>query len=134
MTFDYIIADTHFGHDAMLKHETKRTEKMKEERYNHFDKMMIDLWNKSIDKDSSILHLGDFALKEGYLQANKVQGNITSILERIYELAGCKINIHGHTHSQGSKMDFCKSACIELNNFKPLSMKDVEKFLEKDNG
>jgi len=62
MIFDYVIADTHFRFKFWLDREPKRVEKMKSEGHNNFDKIMIDLWNKYIDKDSSALHLGDFAM------------------------------------------------------------------------
>lgn len=40
-------------------------------------------------------------------------------LEKVYEEFNCVLNIHGHTHSHGSKQDFCKSACVEKNEFLP---------------
>jgi len=42
---------------------------------------------------------------------------ITTILEYIFKETQCNINIHGHTHSKIAKENFCKSACLELNNF-----------------
>ena len=50
---------------------------------------------------------------------------ITSILESIYTKLQCDINIHGHTHSKGAKEDFCISACVELNDFKPKRLRDI---------
>ncbi|RXJ98136.1 hypothetical protein CRV02_14005 [Arcobacter sp. CECT 8989] len=52
--------------------------------------------------------------------------NITKVLNRVFELTKCDVNIHGHTHSHGAKEDFCKSACLELNSFKVI---DVNSFL-----
>ncbi|WP_331775378.1 metallophosphoesterase family protein [Sulfurospirillum sp. 1612] len=47
---------------------------------------------------------------------------ITQILEKIFVRANCELNIHGHTHSHGAKEPFCKSACLERNDFKLLAL------------
>ena len=48
---------------------------------------------------------------------DKKYSNITKVLEYIFKITKCSINIHGHTHSSKAKEDFCISACLELNKF-----------------
>lgn len=53
----YFIADTHFGHDNIIKYENRpfsNADKM--------DKVIIDRWNNKVDKDDIIYHLGDVFL------------------------------------------------------------------------
>jgi calcineurin-like phosphoesterase family protein len=56
----YVISDHHWGHKKINKYEPYRLEKAKELGYNDSEKMMIDLWNKTIKKDDIVLYLGDF--------------------------------------------------------------------------
>lgn len=212
--FDYVTADTHFGHIHINVYEPTRMGKAQMEGYDYFDEYMIDEWNDTVKETDNILHLGDFAFKDGYIQAKKLKGNITllignhdkpthldyyrslgwriidsievelenisknelsefnnilhrisnknehkltaalvteyegkrvlfshfpvfddneydqkykattSVLEELYILFDCEVNIHGHTHSAGAKEKFCKSTCLELNNFKIVSLKE----------
>jgi len=202
--YDYIIADTHFGHENILLYEPSRLQKARIEGYEDFDEFMIDVWNERVKPNDKVLHLGDFAFKNGYKIAQRLNGditlirgnhdrdehirfykklgwgiidkitlnipkphiifnsikksfskeilsnkllaclvcdiddkrvmfshfpvfddnpydkkysNITSVLEYIFEESKCDMNIHGHTHSHGAKEPFCKSACLELNDF-----------------
>ncbi|MDX1810053.1 MAG: metallophosphoesterase family protein [Sulfurospirillaceae bacterium] len=182
------------------------------EGYADFDEMIIDMWNRSVKKEDTLLHLGDVGLKEGYKRAQELNGHITliignhdlknkylnfyreigwdiidylrldidekdqvmkylmsiftkdelnnkllacwvcdindkrimfshfpifnnnphdtkynsltKVLEEIYIFTKCDINIHGHTHSAGAKEAFCKSACLELNDFKLLKLEN----------
>ena len=205
MKFNYITADTHFGHININLYEPSRMSKAQMEGYDSFDEYMIDTWNETVNEDDNILHLGDFAFKDDYKIAEKLKGNITlvignhdkkehlifykkldwkiidkitleipkphlilnklkkeftkeeldnylltclvcdvnnqrvmfshfpvfdnnphdkkyskitKILEYIFKETKCEINYHGHTHSAGAKEKFCKSACLELNDFK----------------
>lgn len=207
--FDYITADTHFGHTNINLYEPSRVSKAQMEGYKNFDEYMIDTWNETVKEDDTVLHLGDFAFKDGYEVAKKLKGNITliignhdkpkhieyynqlgwkiiegivldidnskellkstqykfspeqmnnrllscivtdingqrvmfshfpvfddnpydkkfseitNILEEVYVTAECDMNIHGHTHSAGAKEQFCKSACLELNEFKLIEL------------
>jgi len=75
----YIIADTHFSHKNILLYEPSRISKMNIEGYNSFDRFLIDLWNDTINPNDSVLHLGDFAFKDGYKVAKKLNGKVTII-------------------------------------------------------
>jgi len=75
-----IIADTHFCHTNLLKHEPKRIEKMQMEGYKNFDNFLVDRLNLEINKNDNVLHLGDVAFKDGYKYAKKLNGNFTLII------------------------------------------------------
>lgn len=40
-------------------------------------------------------------------------------VRRNFELSGCEINVHGHTHSRMSKDPRCMNVSIEVTNFSP---------------
>jgi calcineurin-like phosphoesterase family protein len=212
MYFDYVTADTHFGHTNILLYESSRLQKMMIEGYDSFDEYMIEVWNDTIKPNDKILHLGDFAFANGYKTAKELKGDvtllvgnhdkkehinfykkldwkiidkitldipkphivmntleneftkeelnnpllaclvcdtkdkrimfshfpifdnnpydkkyskITKVLEYIFKETKCDINIHGHTHSHKAKESFCKSACLELNDFNFLTKEDI---------
>lgn len=50
---------------------------------------------------------------------------VTTILEELFINLNCDTNIHGHTHSDIAKEKFCQSACLELNDFKMLTTKNI---------
>ena len=49
----FLISDTHFDHDNIVKYEN---------RPENFNEIIIENWNKLINKDDLIMHLGDFCL------------------------------------------------------------------------
>ena len=51
----YFIADTHFGDDALRRYENRPFETTEE-----MDAAMIAGWNKTVDAQDTIYHLGDF--------------------------------------------------------------------------
>jgi calcineurin-like phosphoesterase family protein len=192
------------------------------EGYDYFDYYMVDEWNSTVNEGESVLHLGDFAFKDGYKVAKKLNGTVTLLkgnhdrekhfeyyrslgwriidsievevasmsnkekvglknlqtkianskehkltaalvmelngqrvllshfpvfdnnpydekyktatdaLEELYILFDCKLNIHGHTHSAGAKEKFCKSACLELNDFKLLELDSILEYMDKE--
>ena len=211
MKFNYITADTHFGHTNINLYEPSRVVKAQIEGYDTFDEYMIDTWNDTVRDNDEVLHLGDFAFKDNYKIAEKLKGNITllignhdkkehiafykklgwkiidkiildipnahliqnklkkefskeelsdpllaclvcdtnykrvmfshfpvfddnpydkkyrkitKILEFIFKETKSDINIHGHTHSTKAKEKFCKSACLELNEFQLIHYKE----------
>lgn len=67
----YIISDTHLGHKNIIKHESSRNESK--------EYQIINSWNKTIKKDDTILHMGDFALSNIEKYAKKLNGKKTII-------------------------------------------------------
>ena len=53
---------------------------------------------------------------------DKKYADITQVLEYLYIETGCSCNIHGHTHSKPAKESFCKSACLELTDYKIMKL------------
>ena len=68
----FIIADTHFGHENILKYEPMR----KVHLGDRPDQRLCDIWNETINKDDTVLHLGDFAWKGDSIEryANALNG------------------------------------------------------------
>lgn len=50
---------------------------------------------------------------------------IISVLEELYILTDCSLNIHGHIHSKLVKEPFCKNVCVEHYNFQPLLLNQL---------
>lgn len=77
---DYIIADTHFGHASMLEFEPSRKLEAIQCGYQNFDDMLMNRWNRTIDQKTTILHLGDVALKNAHSKLKRLQGDITLLV------------------------------------------------------
>jgi len=74
-----IISDTHFGHQNILIYEPNRLKKAKESGYDNVDEFLVDRINSHILENDEVLHLGDVALREGYVYAKKLKGKYTLI-------------------------------------------------------
>lgn len=71
----YLISDTHFGQDSVVRRETIRTQIASHLGYkNHFD-LLVDNWNAKVKECDSVLHLGDVYFKDGLKYIKKLQGN-----------------------------------------------------------
>lgn len=53
----YFIADTHFGHENIIKYEDRPFETT-----HQMNEIMIGKWNEIVSDDDIVFHLGDFAL------------------------------------------------------------------------
>jgi len=56
---------------------------------------------------------------------DKKYRDITNALEEIFNLTNCDINIHGHTHSYIVGDKKCINACLEVNDFKSMNVKET---------
>lgn len=54
----YFTADHHFGHERILEYDPDRPFSDIEEH----DRSLIELWNRSVDMNDWVIHLGDFSL------------------------------------------------------------------------
>lgn len=77
---DYIIADTHFNHKNIMQYENRPFNSIEE-----MNTTIINNWNKTIDKNDKVFHLGDFGF-----------GNQQMIAEIIRQLNGYKVLIIGN--------------------------------------
>lgn len=84
----FIIADTHFGHQNISKHEPGRMDKVHEGGYRSHDQMLIHRWNEAVSSKDTVLHLGDFCVQ------NPPQ-------DTLKKLNGKKILLRGN-HDKGS--------------------------------
>lgn len=69
----YLIADTHFSHENIIKYCNRP--------FNDIDEMnneMINNWNNIVKKDDIVYHLGDFTIDSDDLKnlVNKLNGEI----------------------------------------------------------
>jgi len=60
----WIISDTHFGHDNILKYEPSRFDDMKAKGFEHQNEWLVSNWNSVVAENDLLLHLGDFAFKD----------------------------------------------------------------------
>ena len=51
--------------------------------------------------------------------------NVSALLQEVFNICGCDLNIHGHTHSYTVSDKRCINACLEVNDFKPLDLKEI---------
>lgn len=79
----YIIADTHFCHERVIRYENRPFANADE-----MDEKMIENWNRIVDEDDLVIHLGDV----GIFNASQAE----SILPR---LNGRKLLIRGNHDS-----------------------------------
>ncbi len=70
----YIISDTHFGQDSVIKKEAIRNKIAKKLGYNnHFD-LLVDNWNAVVGDNDMVLHLGDVYFQDGLKYIKKLNG------------------------------------------------------------
>jgi len=156
----FIIADTHFSHENIIKYTGrpfKTAEDMNEE--------MIQRWNNKVGKDDLVLHLGDFALgnnEEVKNLRNKLNGNIVLLKgnhdHKAARNAGFLIvkgaieidniifshnplqkkeipkgftNVHGHIHEKESLNGV--NISVEKTDYAPLELEELKKRINKDN-
>lgn len=73
----YLIADTHFGHENIIKYEERPFGNVEE-----MDRALIENWNNVVSKNSKVFHLGDVFLTHTERQFeifNQLNGEITLI-------------------------------------------------------
>lgn len=83
----FLISDTHFGHENILKFLKKDGSKLREyfNDIDHHDQTMISNWNSVVKPDDKVYHLGDVGFK-----------NFTVVKKIFDELNGEKILIKGN--------------------------------------
>lgn len=84
----FIIADTHFGHENIIRYENRPFKNASE-----MDEQLIELWNSVVDKDDLVYMLGDFTLSR----------KINVIKNLVNQLNGRKILIMGNHDTRKPK-------------------------------
>ena len=59
MAKDYFIADTHFGHDAIIRYENRPFKDTKEQ-----EDVLIKNWNEVVQAEDTVYVLGDFGMSD----------------------------------------------------------------------
>lgn len=59
----FIVSDTHFGHQNILKFEPTRLEDMQRKGFTDQDDWLVSQWNSVVAENDLVLHLGDFAFR-----------------------------------------------------------------------
>lgn len=63
----FFIADTHFGHDAIIRYENRPFKDTKEQ-----EDMLIKNWNETVDSEDTVYVLGDFGLSDSKEETMRV--------------------------------------------------------------
>ena len=156
----FIISDTHFHHENIIKYSSRPFKSVEE-----MDKEIIRKWNNKVGKEDIVLHLGDFALgseKEVKELKDSLNGTIFLlkgnhdhkmlrkarfiIIKGTFEIGNIIfshnplkredipkgfINVHGHIHEKESLHDF--NVSVEKMNYEPIELDELKKLIEKVN-
>ena len=99
----FIIADLHFGHENIIKYESRPFNNVEE-----MNKKLIELWNSVVEKEDLVYVLGDFTLSR---RMNIIK-NLTGLLN------GRKVLIMGN-HDTRKPKDYVEAG-FEVATRKPL--------------
>jgi calcineurin-like phosphoesterase family protein len=65
----FLISDTHFGHAQFLKFKDDQGNLIRRfDSVEQMDQIMIDNWNKTVNKNDQVYHLGDVVINRKFLQ------------------------------------------------------------------
>lgn len=69
MSTTFVISDTHFGHDNILKFERDDGTRLRPQftTTTEMDEHMIERWNSVVRPQDKVYHLGDVAMKKQYI-------------------------------------------------------------------
>ena len=99
----FVIADLHFGHENIIKYESRPFINSKE-----MDKRLIELWNSTVGKEDLVYVLGDFSLC-------RRKETITNLVNQLH---GRKILIMGN-HDTRKPKDYIECG-FEVATRKPM--------------
>lgn len=148
----FIISDTHFHHENIIKYSNRPFKSVEE-----MDKEIIKRWNNKVGKEDIVLHLGDFALgseKEVKELKDSLNGTIFLlkgnhdhkilrkaefiIIKGTLEIGNLIfshnplkkedipkgfINIHGHIHEKESLHGI--NVSVDKTNFEPIELESL---------
>lgn len=99
----FIIADLHFGHENIIKYESRPFANVEE-----MDNRLISLWNSVVDSDDLVYVLGDFTLSR----------RMEIIKSLVNQLNGRKVLVMGN-HDTRKPKDYVKCG-FEVSLRKPI--------------
>lgn len=164
----FLLSDSHFGHENILKFRHADGSLMRDfDSVHTMHDYMITMWNETIRPGDHVYHLGDFAIPRQWVEIAKwlhgkkrlVRGNHDIHETKRYIDAGFKeiygvrvlhdcilshiplhptslrhnwLNIHGHIHSNESRMpwptnngDRYYNVSVEVIGYKPRSLEQI---------
>lgn len=71
----WVISDTHFGHENIIKYCNRPFANAKE-----MDEVLIENWNKVVKDEDIVYHLGDVYFAQGHTNLSKLKGRKRLIL------------------------------------------------------
>jgi calcineurin-like phosphoesterase family protein len=148
----YIISDTHFGHENIIKYSSRPFANAAE-----MDEAMVANWNAVVKPSDHVYHLGDVAMRAQHLDAvmprlnghkRLVRGNHDIFKTKKYlkwfeEIHGMRVmdnmlfthvpihpgslgrfraNVHGHTHESTALAFPYVNVCVEQTGYTPISL------------
>jgi len=77
----FIISDTHFGHENILKFVDTENKPLREfHDIHHMNEHMVECWNKTVKDNDIVYHLGDVYFDKGYEMLPRLRGRKRLIL------------------------------------------------------
>lgn len=78
----FIISDTHFGHENILKFRDGKTNELIRNFHDihHMNEHIVDRWNKTVNEDDVVYHLGDVYFNKGHEVLPRLKGRKRLIL------------------------------------------------------
>lgn len=116
MAKTFLIADTHFFHENVIKYCNRPFKSMEE-----MNQVMIKNWNETVENDDIIYHLGDFTMAP-YIEGISYKNRYISIANELLDkLNGKKYLIRGNHDPRKGILEYCYFEDtfreIELNGF-----------------
>lgn len=78
----FVVSDTHFGHENILKFRDSNTNELIRNFSDIHDmnEYMVDRWNKTVNDDDIVYHLGDVYFGKGHEVLGRLKGRKRLIL------------------------------------------------------
>ena len=77
----FIISDTHFGHENILKFVDDKNNLIRDFcNVHHMNEHMVECWNNTVKDNDIVYHLGDVYFEKGYEMLSRLNGRKRLIL------------------------------------------------------